>query len=118
MTIIIMETTMSDATTMSPSPTARVALAVTWEALPGEAAAVASILRQMANAVRSEPGTLRFEPHQSPSNDHVFFLYELFADEAAFAAHQQTEHFSRLVLEQGLPKLARRERVQFAPLPV
>jgi quinol monooxygenase YgiN len=46
----------------------------------------------------------------------VFFLYELFADDAAFAAHQQTEHFKTLVLGQALPKLARRERVQFLPL--
>ena len=104
---------MPNSTTASPSP---VALAVTWEARPGEADAVADILRRMAAAVRAEPGTLRFEPHRSPSNDHLFFLYELFADEAAFAAHQQTEHFKSLVVEQGLPKLARRERVPFTPM--
>jgi quinol monooxygenase YgiN len=78
---------------------------------------VADILRRMASTVlRSEPGVLRFEPHRSPSNDHVFFLYELFADEAAFEAHQQTDHFKSLVVEQGLPKLVRRERVPFTPL--
>ena len=92
------------------------ALAVTWEAKEGEAEAVADILRRMASAVKSEPGTLLFWPHRSPSNDHVFFLYELFVDEAAFQAHQQTEHFKDLVLGQALPKLARRERVQFMPL--
>jgi quinol monooxygenase YgiN len=67
-------------------------------------------------AVRSEPGTLLFWPHRSLSDERVFFLYELFADEAAFAAHQQTAHFKTLVIGQALPKLARRERVQFAPL--
>ncbi|WP_178130289.1 putative quinol monooxygenase [Reyranella sp. CPCC 100927] len=93
------------------------ALAVTWEARPGEADAVADILRRMASAVRSkEPNVLRFEPHRSPSNDHVFFLYELFTDEAAFEAHQQTDHFKSLIVEQGLPKLVRRERVPFTPL--
>jgi len=92
------------------------ALAATWEAKAGEAEAVADILRRMASAVASEPGTLLFWPHRSPSNDHVFFLYELFANEDAFAAHQQTEHFKTLVLGQALPKLARRERVQFEPL--
>jgi len=46
----------------------------------------------------------------------VFFLYELFADDAAFAAHQQTEHFKALVVGEALPKLERRERVQFTPL--
>jgi quinol monooxygenase YgiN len=46
----------------------------------------------------------------------VFFLYELFADENAFLAHQQTDYFKSLVLGQAVPKLARRERVRFMPL--
>jgi len=93
-----------------------VALAVTWEAKAGEAEAVADILAKMAKAVRDEPGTLAFLPHRSSTNDHLFFLYELFADEAAFAQHQQTAHFKSLVQEQGLPRLARRERLPFTPL--
>jgi len=94
----------------------RLALAATWETKEGEVEAVADILRRMAVAVKSEPGTLLFWPHRSSANDRVFFLYELFADDDAFAAHQQTEHFKTLVLGQALPKLARRERVQFMPL--
>ena len=94
----------------------QVALAATWEAKEGQAEAVADILRRMASAVKSEPGTLLFWPHQSSSNDRVFFLYELFADDAAFQTHQQTAHFKDLVVGQALPKLARRERVQFMPL--
>ena len=67
--------------------------------------AVADILRRMANAVKSEPGTLLFWPHRSSADDRVFFLYELFADDAAFAAHQQTEHFRKtLVVGEALPK--------------
>jgi quinol monooxygenase YgiN len=65
--------------------------------------------------VKSEPGTLLFWPHRSSSDGRVFFLYELFADDAAFAAHQQTDHFKKLVVEEALPKLARRERVQMKP---
>jgi quinol monooxygenase YgiN len=94
----------------------QLALAATWQAKAGEAEAVADILRRMANAVQSEPGTLLFWPHRSSSDDRVFFLYELFADDAAFTAHQQTEHFKTLVVGEALPKLERRERVQFAPL--
>ena len=93
----------------------RLALAATWEAKEGEGDAVAEILRRMAEAVRSEPGTLLFWPHRSPANERLFFLYELFADDAAFAAHQQTEAFKTLVVGQALPKLARRERVQLTP---
>jgi quinol monooxygenase YgiN len=94
----------------------QLALAATWQAKAGEAEAVADILRRMADAVKSEPGTLLFWPHRSSSDDRVFFLYELFADDAAFAAHQQTEHFKTLVVGEALPKLERRERVQFTPL--
>jgi quinol monooxygenase YgiN len=94
----------------------RLALAVTWEAKEGEADAVADILRRMAIAVKSEPGTLLFWPHRSSSNDRLFFLYELYADDDAFAAHQQTEHFKTLILGQAVAKLARRERVQFKPM--
>jgi quinol monooxygenase YgiN len=100
----------------SSTPAAgRLALAATWEAKEGESEAVADILRRMASAVTSEPGTLLFWPHRSATNDRVFFLYELFADEGAFQAHQQTAHFKSLVLDQALPKLARRERVQLTP---
>jgi quinol monooxygenase YgiN len=93
----------------------QVALAATWEAKEGEGDAVADILRRMADAVKSEHGTLLFWPHRSPSNNRLFFLYELFADEAAFAAHQQTDAFKTLVVGEALPKLARRERVQLTP---
>lgn len=99
-----------------PPVSGTVALAVTWEARPGEADAVADVLRRMAAAVRAEPGTLLFRPHRSPDNDHVFFLYELFADQPAFEAHQATPHFKSLVLGEGVPRLARRERLPFAPL--
>jgi quinol monooxygenase YgiN len=94
----------------------QLALAVTWEAKEGEAEAVAEVLRRMADEVKAEPGTLLFWPHRSPANDRVFFLYELFADENAFLAHQQTDYFKNLVLGQAVPKLARRERVPFMPL--
>lgn len=108
--------TMLEVTKGAAPANGRLALAATWEAKEGEAEAVAEILRRMASAVKSEPGTLLFWPHRSTTNDRVFFLYELFADDAAFAAHQQTDAFKTLVVAQALPKLARRERVQFAPL--
>jgi quinol monooxygenase YgiN len=105
------------ALTKSAAPAAgRIAVAVTWEAKEGEEEAIADVLRRMALAVCAEPGTLLFWPHRSPTNARAFFLYELFADDAAFAAHQQTEAFKTLILGEALPKLARRERVPFTPL--
>jgi len=95
----------------------RITVAVTWEAKEGEADAVADILRRMARAVQAEPGTLLFWPHRSPTDARLFFLYELFVDDAAYKAHQETAAFKTLILEQALPKLARRERTPFAPFP-
>ena len=45
-----------------------------------------------------------------------FLFYEVFSDEAAFEAHQQTPHFKQMILEEALPRLAHRERVQYVPL--
>ena len=100
-----------------PPVSGTVALAVTWEAKPGEADAIADALERMAAAVRAtEPGTLLFRPHRSSENDHLFFLYELFVDQAAFETHQKTAHFQSLILGEAVPKLARRERLPFTPL--
>jgi quinol monooxygenase YgiN len=93
-------------------------LAVTaiWEAKPGEEEAVAGILAKLGAQAREEPGVKLFLLHRNLSNPAQFLFYELFADEAAFMAHQQTAHFKDLVLEQGLPRLTKRERVQYALL--
>jgi quinol monooxygenase YgiN len=94
----------------------QLALAVTWEAKEGEVEIVASILGQMADAVKAEPGTLMFWAHRSTENSRIFFLYELYTDEAALAAHQQTEWFKKLVLADALPRLVRRERMYVKPM--
>ena len=94
----------------------QLALAVTWEAKEGEAETIATILRQMADAVKAEPGTLVFWVHRSTENNRLFFLYELYTGEEALAAHQQTEWFKKLVLAEALPRLVRRERLYFKPM--
>ncbi len=93
-------------------------LAVTaiWEARDGEADAVADILARFAPQARQEPGVKLFLVHRALENPAQFLFYELFEDAAAFAAHQQTGHFKALILEDGVPRLARRERTQYAML--
>jgi autoinducer 2-degrading protein len=65
---------------------------------------------------RNEPGLEFFMVNQSTTNPAHFLFYEVFTDAAAFAAHQQTPHFRLLILEQALPLLDKRERVQYVPL--
>ena len=93
-------------------------LAVTalWEARDGEADAVADILTRFAPQARQEQGVRLFLVHRALENPMQFLFYELFEDEAAFAAHQQTPHFKSLILGEGVPRLSRRERVQYAVL--
>lgn len=40
-----------------------------------------------------EEGILRFDVLQSTDNPEEFFLYEVYVDEAATAAHKETEHY-------------------------
>jgi quinol monooxygenase YgiN len=91
-------------------------LAVTWVAKPGEEEQVADLLRELATAAETEPGCLQFKVHRSLDDQRRFLLYEVYRDEAGFEAHQQTAHFKRLVLAQGLPLLEKRERLHYEPL--
>ena len=83
-----------------------------WEAKPGETEALVDIIRRFLPQAQREPGVKAFQIHQSTAEPEKFFFYEVFKDEAAFAAHQQSEHFKTLIAGQALPKLAKRERSQ------
>jgi (4S)-4-hydroxy-5-phosphonooxypentane-2,3-dione isomerase len=50
-------------------------------------ATFASLLEQ----ARKEPGTLLYAIHRSKDDPHVFWTTEIYADEAAFAAHGASE---------------------------
>jgi quinol monooxygenase YgiN len=93
-------------------------LAVTarWEARDGEADAVADVLARFAPQARQEPGVKLFLVHRAVENPAQFLFYELFEDAAAFDAHQKTAHFKALILGEGVPRLKRRERVQYRVL--
>jgi quinol monooxygenase YgiN len=83
-----------------------------WEAKLDEVDAVQAIVRQFLPQAQREPGVQAFQIHQSTTEPQKFFFYEVFKDEAAFAQHQQTEHFKTLIVGQAVPKLAKRERTQ------
>jgi quinol monooxygenase YgiN len=44
----------------------------------------------------------------------MFFVFELYVDQAAWRAHQETAHFNACIKEL-LPRVTRRERVPFVP---
>ena len=84
-----------------------------WEVNSGEEATVAELLKDFLPQAQREPGVKEFQIHQNIAKPREFFFYEVFAGEAAFAEHQQTDHFKNIILGQAIPKLAKRERSQF-----
>jgi quinol monooxygenase YgiN len=84
-----------------------------WETNPGEEGAIAELLRSFLPKAQQEPGVKTFQIHQNAAKPREFFFYEVFANEAAFADHQQTDHFKTIIQGQAIPKLVKRERSQF-----
>jgi quinol monooxygenase YgiN len=84
-----------------------------WEVNSGEEGAVAALLQDFLPQAQREPGVKEFQIHQNIAKPREFFFYEVFAGEAAFADHQQTDHFKNIIVGKAIPKLARRERSQF-----
>ena len=87
-----------------------------WKARDGEAERVADILSRFLPEAQKEPGAEMFLISRGKENPAQFLFYELFRDEAAFRAHQESAHFKTFIAGQALPLLARRERAQYALL--
>jgi quinol monooxygenase YgiN len=87
-----------------------------WEAKEGEADHVASILDRFLPEAQREAGVKLFLISRAKDNPAQFLFYELFRDEAAFKAHQESAHFKTYIAGQALPLLAKRERAQYALL--
>jgi len=58
---------------------------------------------------RKEPGCRQFDVLVDPKDRTKLLLYEVYVDEKAFEAHQQTAHFKKYVAE-AVPLLSSRER--------
>ena len=64
---------------------------------------------ETAAASRKEPGCKQFDVLVDPKDRTKVMLYEVYLDEKAFDAHQQTAHFKKYIAE-AVPLLASRER--------
>jgi quinol monooxygenase YgiN len=87
-----------------------------WEAKPGEADKVAAILERFLPEAQREDGVNLFLISRARENPAQFLFYELFRDEAAFKAHQESAHFKTYIAGEALPLLAKRERAQYGLL--
>jgi autoinducer 2-degrading protein len=83
-----------------------------WHAEADKADRVAELVDELARTSRGEPGCVQFQPNRHAEDPVRFLLYEEYADETAFEAHSDSEHFKRLVLGEAVPDLLEdRERI-------
>lgn len=83
----------------------------TWVAREGEEEAVEQAIRSLVEPSRAEPGCLSYLPHRLQDHPRSFVLVEQYENEAAYAAHTESDHFRTFALEQGIPHLERRGRL-------
>jgi quinol monooxygenase YgiN/predicted GNAT family acetyltransferase len=66
---------------------------------------VESLLTQLAEATRAEPGNLSFATYRQLDDERKLVLLERYASLDAFTAHRATSHYNDLVLGQIVPRL-------------
>jgi len=85
----------------------------TWR-IPAEARdEVRSLLRFLADASRGEPGNVAFVPFEDDSEG--MHILEVYHDEAALVAHQESSHF-RTCVERAAELGVHRSRTHYAPM--
>ena len=90
-----------------------VVLVARWVAREGEEERVLALLEELAPASRAEPGCLLYQPCRDREDARRFLIFEMYADEDAFRAHGESQHFQRLVLDEAVPRLESRDRTFF-----
>ena len=89
------------------------ALIVQLQAKPEELDRFMEMALENAAATRStEPGCRQFDVLVDPENATRIAFYEVYDDNDAFEAHQQTAHFKKY-FKNAVPLLADRERTFF-----
>jgi quinol monooxygenase YgiN len=76
-------------------------IAARFQVLPVHADAWQEIAGEFTTATRSEPGCLWFDWSRSVEDPNEYVLIEAFRDDAAGAAHVQSDHFKKA--QQTLP---------------
>ncbi|MBC8084012.1 MAG: antibiotic biosynthesis monooxygenase [Hymenobacter sp.] len=92
-------------------------VAAEWRAKAGQEEAVCRLLLKAMEAVRQhEPGNLQYTAHQDPVEPAHFFLYEQYANKAAFETHCGAPHYQAIVIDQIVPLLTERKVFFYRPL--
>jgi quinol monooxygenase YgiN len=85
-----------------------------WEVKEGQADRVADILSRYQPLAQRSDGVKLFLISRAKENPAQFLFYELFENEAAFAAHTESEPFKTLIAGEALALLSKRIRTQYS----
>ena len=84
-----------------------------WRARPGKEERLLELIRELTPPSRAEPGNRFYQAQRSLEDPRDFYLYEQYADAAAYQAHMDSEHFTRLVKREAIPELLEDRRRSF-----
>jgi quinol monooxygenase YgiN len=68
------------------------ALYAEFQVIPGNEDRVRELVTELAARVRDEPGNILFDPRVLETDPNHYFVYEVYADEAAFEIHLAAEY--------------------------
>jgi quinol monooxygenase YgiN/predicted GNAT family acetyltransferase len=88
-----------------PQPVPQLQVIARYTVTFGNELEVASLLAQLGDATRAEPGNLSFTAYRQLDDEREIVLLERYASLDAFTAHRATEHYQDLVLGQIAPRL-------------
>ena len=89
---------------------------IRFSSVPKDADSVASLLRELRDASRKEPGVIQYEVGRSPGKPNIFALWEVYRDQEALNAHVASEHFQRLFLKGVRPLLQEQSIEKVVPI--
>jgi quinol monooxygenase YgiN len=75
----------------------KIAVFAKLTAQPGQRDQLRAALEKMGPAVEQEQGTLLYALHEDSGDDNVLWMYELYADDAALAAHSGSDAMKDLI---------------------
>jgi quinol monooxygenase YgiN len=84
-----------------------------WRAKPGKEERLKALCEEMTEPSRAERGNVYYQAQRSLEDPQLFYLYEQYVDEAGYVAHQETEHFTRLVKGEAIPELLEAREREF-----
>ncbi|KEQ31351.1 antibiotic biosynthesis monooxygenase [Pedobacter antarcticus 4BY] len=84
-------------------------LIVKWKIKESETQRILTLLEELVENTRNEPGNVLYNIYQSVENTNEIILHECYVDADAVEAHKGSKHYQKTVLEQIIPHLEIRE---------